>query len=149
MIKSAHSILGLTLGFWKRPFSQAQHSSLQSDATLPPKMQSEERVFSNSPSKYPAQLACSALFLPLHQLDGYYHRIQRRASWGIICSEQRAKVRERVLLRSACCIVPRSLVLLPSYFLYYSFSSFYPPFTLTLLFLSLSLSLSLFYSISL
>lgn len=46
MIKSAHSILGLTLGFWKRPFSQAQHSPLQSDATLPTKMQSGgARVF--------------------------------------------------------------------------------------------------------
>lgn len=42
-IKSARSILGLTLGLWKLPFSQAQHPpSLQSDATLPAQRQSAE-----------------------------------------------------------------------------------------------------------
>lgn len=37
----------------------------------------------------------SALLLLLYQLDGFYHHIQWWASWGIICSEQKAKVRER------------------------------------------------------
>lgn len=81
MIKSAHSILALTLGFWKRPFSQAQHSPLQSDATLPTKMQS-----GGAPCFLTVRLStrhswhASALFLPLYQLDGYYRCIQWWAS---------------------------------------------------------------------
>ena len=96
MIKSAHSILGLTLGFWKRPFSQAQHSPLPSDATLPTKMQSgRSACFLTVHLSTQHSWHTSALFLPLYQLDGFYRRIQWWASWGIICSEQKAKVRER------------------------------------------------------
>lgn len=96
MIKSAHSILGLTLGFWKRPFSQAQHTPLQKWCNT-----SNEDAIGRSACFLTVHLSTqhswhvSALFLPLYQLDGYYRCIQWWASWGIICSEQKAKVRER------------------------------------------------------
>lgn len=91
MIKSAHSILGLTLGFWKRPFSQAQHKWCNT---------SNEDAIGRSGCSLTVHLStqhswhASALFLPLYQLDRFYRRIHWWASWSIICSEQKAKVRE-------------------------------------------------------
>lgn len=140
MIKSAHSILGLTLGFWKRPFSQAQHSPLPSDATLPTKMQSgRSACFLTVHLSTQHSWHASALFLPLYQLDGFYRRIQWWASWGIIRSEQKAKVRER----GAAEIGPLHCSHIFLFFFVALFSSFYPPLTLIPFFFSLCLSLHL------
>lgn len=92
MIKSAHSILGLTLGFWKHPFSQAQQKWCNT---------SNEDAIGRSACFLTVHLStqhswhASALFLPLYQLDRFYRCIHRWASWSIICSEQKSKVRER------------------------------------------------------
>lgn len=139
MIKSAHSILGLTLGFWKRPFSQAQHSPLQSDATLPTKEAIGRSVcFLTVHLSTQHSWHASALFLPLYQLDGYYRCIQWWASWGIICSEQKAKVRERGA--AEICPLHCSQIL----FFIILFSSFYPPLTpILLFFLFLSICLEM------
>lgn len=92
MIKSAHSILGLTLGFWKRPFSQVQHKwcNTSNEDAIGGSARFLTVILSTKHSWH-----ASALFLPLYQLDRFYHRIHRWASWSILCSEQKAKVRVR------------------------------------------------------
>lgn len=80
----------------------------------------------------------SALFLTLYQLGGYYRCIQWWASWGIICSEQKAKVRER----GAAEICPlHCSQIIWAFFSSSLSSSFYPRLT-HILFLSFSPSAS-------
>lgn len=92
-------------------------------------------MFSNSPSKHPAQSACLCApppLPPLYQLDGFYRHIHWWASWGIACSEQKDKVRERgaAEIRPLHC----SQVVL--------FSWFYPPHSQSSFFHHLHLPLS-------
>ncbi len=98
----------------------------------------EERVFSNSPSKHPAQLACLCSFAPtlstwrilsLYSVVGILRHHMLRA--------KKLRSGGEGLLRSARCIVPRSFVLLPSSF--FLFSAHF-------ILLSLSLSHTSFFS---